>query len=172
MGQLLLLLLLLPFVDLYLLVRIGERLGWMPTLLGVVLVGMVGAALARREGVRVLGRWQEALARGQVPEEGVLSGLLVLLAGLLLVLPGVLTDVVGLLLLLPPVRRLVAHVVRGRLEAGIARGTVQFVDFRGPAGPVYGGGFPPRAAGGPRPGVIDVQGEEVVEPAVPPTLPR
>ena len=134
-------------------------------------MGAAGATLARLEGVRVIGRWQEALSRGQVPEEGVLSGLLVLLAGFLLVLPGVLTDVVGLLLLLPPVRRLVAHGVRGRLEAGMAQGTVQFVDFRGPSGPFHGGGFPSQRPG-PRPGVIDVTGEEIVEPSVPPSLPR
>ncbi len=59
----------------------------------------------------------------------------------------------------------------GKESPGMAQGTVQFVDFRGPSGPFHGGGFPSQRPG-PRPGVIDVTGEEIVEPSVPPSLPR
>jgi UPF0716 protein FxsA len=126
-----------PFLDLYLLLALGREVGFWPTV-GVVLVaGLVGSVLARKEGVRVLRRWQESLAQGRMPEEGLLGGVLVLVGGVLLVWPGVITDVVGLLLLLPPTRRLVAAVVRRRLERGMAEGTVRVTTFR--TGPFPGG---------------------------------
>ncbi len=99
--------------------------------------------------------WQTAIAAGRIPEEGVLSGVLVLLGGVLLVTPGVLTDVVGILLLVPWTRRLAAKWIRKRVERGIARGNVSFQIFTGP-----GATRPRRADAAPR-GVIDVEGETI-----------
>ncbi|MEM1416765.1 MAG: FxsA family protein [Myxococcota bacterium] len=141
-----------PFVELSLLLRLAEALGPAETLLLVVLTGAVGAALARQEGFRVLGEWRGALERGEVPAEGVLGGLLVLVGGVLLVTPGVITDGVGLLLMLPPVRRVVADLLRRRIEAGVAAGSIRVTTF---------GGAPGRGA--PR-GVVDVEGGDVVPP--------
>ncbi|WP_434390581.1 FxsA family protein [Melittangium boletus] len=119
----------LPFVELYLLWRIGHAVGWEAVLALVLVPAMIGSWLARREGTRVLRQWQAALARRQVPEEGLLGGLLVLVGGVLLMLPGVLSDAVGLVLLLPPTRRLVARWVRREVERRIATGSVRVVSF-------------------------------------------
>ncbi|MEO0323813.1 MAG: FxsA family protein [Myxococcota bacterium] len=137
-----------PFVELTLLLRLSEVLGFAETLLLVIATGAVGAALARLEGTRVLGEWREALAKGETPAEGVVGGLLVLVGGVLLVTPGVLTDGVGLALMLPPVRRVVGRFVQARVAAGVASGSLHVeTNF----------GFPsPR-----RDGVVDVQGEEM-----------
>lgn len=116
LGKLLLLFTVVPVVELYLLITIGQRLGAEPTIGLVLVTGLLGATLARREGARVLRNWQEAMARGQMPKEGVISSVLVLVGGVLLVTPGVLTDVTGLLLLVPWSRRRIAGVVRNRLE--------------------------------------------------------
>ncbi|MDC0709551.1 FxsA family protein [Stigmatella sp. ncwal1] len=129
-----------PFLDLYLLVGIGRHLGLLPTLALVVGMGLVGASLARREGLRVVRRWQEAMAQGRPPEEGILSGALVLLGGLLLVLPGVISDVAGLILLIPAVRRGIAARLRRSLERGMRNGSVRVTSvgwggFRGPGAP-------------------------------------
>ncbi|WP_426754052.1 FxsA family protein [Myxococcus sp. Y35] len=137
-----------PFLELYLLLAIGRQIGPMPTLAWVLLSGLVGASLSRREGRRVLRQWREAMARGQVPEEGILSGVLVLAGGVLLVIPGVITDVVGLLLLLPPVRRLISARVRRSLERKVREGSVHVTTFGGGA---FGGGFH-ASVGGPFPG--------------------
>ncbi|ADO73985.1 FxsA family protein [Stigmatella aurantiaca] len=133
-----------PFLDLYLLVGIGRHLGVLPTLALVVGMGLVGASLARREGLRVVRRWQEAMAQGRPPEEGILSGALVLLGGLLLVLPGVITDAVGLILLIPAVRRGIAARLRRSLERGMRNGSVRVttVGWGGGQGP----GTSPREA--------------------------
>ncbi|MFP2911949.1 FxsA family protein [Pyxidicoccus sp. 3LFB2] len=114
-----------PFIELYLLLAIGREVGFLPTLAMVLVTGLIGASLARREGARVMRSWRESMARGQVPEDGILSGALVLVGGALLVAPGVFTDVVGLLLLIPPTRRFVAARLRRSLERKVHDGSVR-----------------------------------------------
>ena len=139
-----------PIVETWLLVLLGRAMGFWPTVGLVLLSGVVGAWLAKHEGLRVFRRWQESLAAGRVPEEGVLSALLVLVGGILLVAPGVLTDVTGLLLLFPPTRRVIAGWVRRFVERRIERGQIRVVTVTR--------GAPPSAR---RRDVIDVVGEEV-----------
>jgi UPF0716 protein FxsA len=79
---------------------------WVPIAI-VVVTGVVGSILARREGWKVLERIREDARTGQMPGDALIDGFLVLLAGVLFVLPGVLTDVVGIVLLFPPTRSLV-----------------------------------------------------------------
>lgn len=170
-GRLLLVLFtVVPLVELYLLIWLGGVMGLWPTVAIVLLTGVVGATLAKLEGLRVLGQWQSALAEGRVPEAGVLDGLLVLVGGIFLVTPGVLTDVVGLTLLVPPTRRAVAGYLRRRVEAGIRKGSVHVhVSGFGTAPPF--GGFDPRPRGGGS--VIDVEGRDVTDEATPSrNLPR
>lgn len=149
-----------PFIELYLLLAIGREVGFWPTVGGVLLTGVVGAWLAKKEGVRVLRRWQESLAQGRMPEEGLVGGVLVLVGGVLLVSPGVLTDVVGLFLLFPPTRKLVAAVVRRRLERRMAAGTLRVTTFQ--SGPFPGGPFGPSpgAERSPRPRIERRPGDE------------
>ncbi|WNG29434.1 FxsA family protein [Cystobacter fuscus] len=157
MSRFLLPLVLLPFVELYLLSLIAREVGVVPMLALVLLSGVIGASLARREGLRVLRRWQESVARRQVPEEGLLGGVLVLAGGLLLVIPGVVSDVLGLLLLLPPTRRVVARWVRRGVERRMASGSIRVTTFstgpfpEGPFGPPpVDSPFPPQAPRQPR----------------------
>ena len=128
--RLLLLFTLVPLIELYVLLRIGNRLGVAPTILLVVVTGVVGAQLARREGVRTLRQIQAQLQRGVMPTEGLVDGALILAAGLLLVTPGVLTDAVGFGLLFPLTRAALRQYVRRRLEAAVpaASSTVE-VEF-------------------------------------------
>jgi UPF0716 protein FxsA len=136
-GKLFLLFTAVPLLDLWLLLAIGDVIGFWPTVGLVLLTGFAGATLARIEGLRVLGAWRAALAAGRLPEEGVLSGVLVLVGAVLLVTPGVLTDVVGLALLVPASRRLAARGLRAWLARQIRSGHVRVMSARG---------------GGPRPG--------------------
>jgi UPF0716 protein FxsA len=115
----LLLLIGLPALEIWTLAQVGSRLGWVDTLVVLVLVGVLGAALARNEGLRVVERMRGALAEGRMPEREIVDGLLVLAAGALLVLPGFVSDVLGLLLLFPLTRPLfrgwLARKLRGRM---------------------------------------------------------
>lgn len=108
---------LVPVVELWLLLRIGAWLGPWPTVGLVILTGVVGASLARREGAHAWSAVRDEVAAGRLPGRRLLEALLVLVAGIVLVTPGVLTDAVGLALLVRPVR---ARLVK-RLEARYRR---------------------------------------------------
>ena len=168
MGKILLLLFtVVPLVELWLLLWIGGRVGFWPTVGIVLATGVIGATLAKHEGLRVVRRWQEATAKGGLPEDGVLGGLLVLVGGVFLITPGVLTDVAGLLLLLPPTRRWVAGLIRRRFERGLKAGAVQVTEVGGAQVFTWSaGGAAPRGRG-----VIDVEGADVTEERRP-KLPR
>ncbi len=129
MGKLLLLFTVVPLVELYLLLLINEAISFWPTVGLVLTTGLVGAILARFEGLRVLKKWRRALFRGKIPEDGVMGGVLVLVGGVLLVTPGVLTDLVGLLLLIPPTRRMIAGWVKRGIERGLQSGQIQVVSY-------------------------------------------
>lgn len=137
MRWLLVLFVVVPLIELYLLLFIGSQIGFWPTV-GIVLVtGILGASLAKREGLRVWHSYREALSQGRLPDEGIVGGLLVLLGGALLVTPGMLTDVVGFLLLLPQTRRFFADRIRAVIEKKLDQGVVQVMTH----GPGMSGGF-------------------------------
>ena len=108
---------LVPLAELALLVWLGGRVGLLPTIALVVVTGILGAALARQQGLATWRRFQQALAAGRPPHHEVLEGLLVLLAGAVLLTPGLLTDLTGFALLVPPLRRAVAARLARRFAA-------------------------------------------------------
>lgn len=129
-GLLFLLFTIVPVIELWLLIRIGGHIGALPTIAGVILMGMLGAWLAKSQGLRVMREWQAAVGQGRLPTEGILEGALILVGGVLLITPGVLTDVLGFALLVPFTRRLIARVVRARLAKMIASGSIRVTTFQ------------------------------------------
>ena len=99
-----LLFLVVPFVELFVLIQVGQAIGAWYTIGVLVLVSILGTVLVKREGLGVLQRAQAQLRSGQVPGVELVDGAMILFAGALLLTPGFLTDVFGILLLLPPVR--------------------------------------------------------------------
>jgi UPF0716 protein FxsA len=106
-----------PFAELYVLIQVGHAIGVLNTLGLLLLVSIVGAWLAKREGISVIRRMQAALNAGRVPGTELVDGFLILLAAALMLTPGFLTDIVAIFLLLPPVRA----VVRRSLRRNFAR---------------------------------------------------
>ncbi len=145
LGRLFLLFTLVPLVEIFLLVQLGGLMGVWPTIALVAATGFAGAALARREGRRALAAYQASLAKGQLPEEGIVSGLLILVGGVMLITPGVLTDVFGLSMMIPPARRAMAKFVKGRLQKRIAAGEIQVmhIGVGGFGVPTFDGGAEP-----------------------------
>lgn len=104
-----------PFVEIYLLVEIGARIGAPWTILLVVLTAIVGAWLVRVQGLATWRRFQVSLARNELPAMALVEGLCLLIAGALLLTPGLFTDAVGFACLIPPLRRtLIKHLLRRR----------------------------------------------------------
>ncbi|PPA79390.1 MAG: phage T7 F exclusion suppressor FxsA [ANME-2 cluster archaeon HR1] len=105
-GTLFILFIVLPFVELYILIELGSSIGTLPTLGIVVLTGIAGAALAKHQGLSVLRRIQTEMSFGQMPEDVIFDGVLVLIGAVLLITPGILTDTTGFLLLIPVTRKI------------------------------------------------------------------
>lgn len=109
---LLLLFVLMPILELWLLVRLSGVFGFWTALALILGTGMVGAVLARWQGFQVVQRIQTQLRQGVLPAQAIGDGALIFAAGVLLISPGLISDITGLLLLLPPVRKVVLVGIR------------------------------------------------------------
>lgn len=116
-APLALLFLVVPFVELLLIVKVGQTIGVLNTFALLVVVSAIGAWLVKREGFGVFRRAVARINAGEVPARELLDGVLILFAGALLMTPGFLSDLMGILLLLPPVRQ----ALRGRTLRFLAR---------------------------------------------------
>lgn len=118
-GKLLLLFIIVPVAELYLFLTLGEELGVKNTIAIIIITAILGAALTKSQGRRAMRKFQQATAEGRMPAKEALEGLMILLAGAVLITPGFLTDTVGFLLLVPPVRTAVAGFLGKRLKGKI-----------------------------------------------------
>ncbi|HEX8803010.1 MAG TPA: FxsA family protein [Acidimicrobiales bacterium] len=147
-----LLFLVVPIAELAVIVAVAGNIGVVNTIGLLILVSVVGAWLAKREGVGVLVRTRAALERGELPSREVADGFLILLAGALMITPGFLSDCLALVLLFPPTRAVVRRTV---LAAVARRGAVTVVTSGrgagsrsfGPRGDVRRPGAGPGAGG-------------------------
>ena len=138
------LLIVVPIVEIAVAIQVAHHVGVANTIGLLLLFSLVGAWLAKQAGFGVMARMREQVERGVLPGNELIDGVLVFVAGVLLLIPGFVTGVIGLVLLLPPVRAGVRGVVKRNL-----RGRVYRIGPGGPGGP----GGPT----GPGPGnVIDV----------------
>jgi UPF0716 protein FxsA len=154
-----------PLVELALLVQVGRWMGVFPTVAVVALTGLVGAWLARGQGVRTLAELQSRAARGEMPGDALLDGASILVGGLLLLTPGLLSDALGFALLVPFTRRALQRWAMRRVVRSAEEGRIH-VSFVG-MGPFQPGrGEPPPGPdpgsfgehGGPRGGLDDPGG--------------
>jgi UPF0716 protein FxsA len=123
---LVLLFIVVPIAELYVIWQIGSAIGILPTIALLILDSVLGAALMRSQGRAAWRRFNLALAEGRVPGREVMDGALVIFGGALLLTPGFLSDILGLILLLPPTRAVVRTLLlrrfAGRIVAGAASG--------------------------------------------------
>jgi UPF0716 protein FxsA len=138
-----------PLVELFVIIQVGQAIGVVPTLLLLLLDSVLGAALMRSQGRLAWRRFNAAIAEGRIPAREVLDGVLVIFGGAFLLTPGFVTDIFGVLFLLPPTRAVVR-----RLLARGALGRLRFVVAAPGAAARFGGigGRQPRGPGPDRPG--------------------
>lgn len=113
-----LLLLVAPLVELYVIIQVAHVIGGWETIALLVIESMIGAWLLKRQGLSALGRISQAVDAGRVPGKELVDGFLILVAGALMLAPGFVGDVIGFVLLLPPTRALVRGPLIRRFEAG------------------------------------------------------
>jgi UPF0716 protein FxsA len=97
-----------PFVEIYVLLQVGAVIGPFPTIFMVVFTAVLGAWLLRMQGFATWRRFQESLARGEIPAYEIIEGPIILVGGALLLTPGFFTDILGIVCLIPATRRKIA----------------------------------------------------------------
>lgn len=117
-----------PFIELWIIIQVGQSVGFIPTIAALFVISLVGSSVVKYEGLRVYRDFVASIGRGEVPSREIVHGVCVLLAGVFLLSPGFFTDVLALLLLLTPVRALAVRVIVRR-----TRTTVRVAARRGPA---------------------------------------
>jgi len=101
-GNLLVLFIVIPLVELFLLIQVGSRIGVLPTIGLIVLTGLIGASLARQQGLSAMRRIQEEIRNGRQPALELLEGVMILIGGIVLITPGIMTDLIGGIVLITP----------------------------------------------------------------------
>lgn len=129
LGKLMFLFVVVPLVELFLLIKIGMYIGAGYTILIVILTGIMGAILAKQQGLRVIRKIREDLAAGKIPAEELFDGLMILIAGALLITPGLITDAIGFSILLPFVRNKIKSAIKNRIKEKISEGSIRFQFF-------------------------------------------
>ena len=116
--------LLVPLVEIFFLIQVGQVIGAGWTIFLVVATAVIGAFLLRLQGFQTLHRAQRTMQQGQLPATEMLEGLCLLVSGALLLTPGFVTDTMGFLLLMPPVRQLmIAQMLKNSQFVFKTRGT-------------------------------------------------
>lgn len=124
-------LIIVPAIEIWGLITAGQAFGWLPTLALVILTGVAGAWLAKRQGLRIFQLAQSQLQRGELPGEAILDGILIFAGGLVLLTPGFFTDALGFLCLIPVTRGMIKTYMKAWLWKNIQNGSLNF----------YGGNF-------------------------------
>ncbi|MHC4592195.1 MAG: FxsA family protein [Planctomycetota bacterium] len=151
LWKLILLLTLVPIVELVLLVKLTQWWDSLTLTIGIIIgTGLLGAVLARSEGLRVVRQMREQLARAELPADSLIDGVMILVAAALLLTPGLLTDACGFLLLIPPSRAIVRRMLKAWMKS-------RFQIHR--IGIHYGGDFGP-IEDEPPPGAPPLEDEE------------
>lgn len=131
LGYLILLFITVPLIELALLIKVGQFLGVLNTLIIVIGTGILGAYMARSQGLRVLGNIQEELNMGILPSGELVDGFFILCGGIVLLTPGLITDLAGFLCLIPYTRNLAKKWLKNKFKRLIEEGRViNFTSFR------------------------------------------
>jgi len=122
MRYLFLFIVIVPAAEIAMLLLSGKTIGIWPTILVILATGIIGAYLAKREGLQTLQKAQDQMRLGQIPGSAVLDGICILIGGILLLTPGFITDITGFLLLFPPTRKgfklFMMNFIRKRIQHG------------------------------------------------------
>jgi UPF0716 protein FxsA len=168
-----------PLVELYVIVAVAGAIGWLPTLAFLAASTVAGVWLTKVEGLGVLRRMRTTVDQGQLPADEAIDGLLISVGGLLMIVPGFISTFLGLILMVPPIRSQLRPVVRHRIERRAARAQARMTYSVGFGPGAFGGdsfGRDPFGAAGGDGGPIDVDSHVWSDPpssgsSRPPNLP-
>ncbi|WP_319535689.1 FxsA family protein [uncultured Vibrio sp.] len=119
-----------PIIEIGLFIQVGGFLGLWPTIALVLITAVVGASLVRSQGIQTLMSVQGRLEQGEIPAQQIFEGVMLAVAGVLLLTPGFMTDALGMLVLLPAPRAAIARYLMSKMVVKTVHG-----GFSGQQGP-------------------------------------
>ena len=122
--RLLLIFTIIPVIELAVLIKIGGIIGTLNTIMIILITGVMGAILAKAQGLLVMQRMRENLMAGIMPTEELFNGAMVLVGGALLLTPGFVTDLLGLFFLIPQTRSLIKQYLKRWIQHKIDSGQI------------------------------------------------
>jgi UPF0716 protein FxsA len=122
-----------PLAELYVILKVGDAIGVLWTVVLLLADSVLGTMLFRSQGRTVWRRFNETMSAGRVPHRELIDGVLIIFGGAFLITPGFLTDIFGLLLLLPPTRSVIRRLVARRLGRRVVVGGRETYDVDGTA---------------------------------------
>lgn len=121
MKVLLFLFILIPALEITVLIGSSQWIGLWPTFCVIMLTSIIGAYIAKQQGLAVWRDIQHRLSRGEIPGDAVLDAICIFAGGILLMIPGYITDCVGMVLLIPVARNPVKYMIIKWMERKINR---------------------------------------------------
>ncbi|MGQ7847977.1 FxsA family protein [Granulosicoccus sp. 3-233] len=120
MPYVLLLFVAMPIIEIAVMLKVGDAIGWLPTLAIVILTAVIGTSMLRQQGLATLNKARQRLDAGEMPAQQMLEGMLLLLGGVLLLTPGFVTDAFGFLCLVPHTRQWLAGRIASRSVVSVS----------------------------------------------------
>ena len=127
--KLLILFVLIPVTELYILIEVGKKIGSLTTIGIIILTGIIGAYLVKGQGFMILKKIQNDLNEGIIPGDSLIQGAIILAGGILLLTPGFVTDIIGFIFLIPVSRRVVKKYLLKWLKGKIKEGNFYYREF-------------------------------------------
>jgi UPF0716 protein FxsA len=124
MKSLLLIFIIIPALEIGLFILSGNTIGVIPTMILIILSGIIGAYLVKYQGLETLRKVRLQLQNGIIPRKEIVDGICILFGGILLLTPGFITDIIGLILLLPPTRIMVKPLILKQFKKWIDRKSI------------------------------------------------
>lgn len=127
--KLLILFVIIPVTELYILIEVGKKIGSLTTIGIIILTGIIGAYLVKSQGFMILRKIQNDLNEGIMPGDSLIQGAIILLGGVLLLTPGFITDITGFIFLIPAGRKIVKKYLLKWLKGKIKEDNFYFKEF-------------------------------------------
>lgn len=127
--KLLMLFIIVPVVELYILIEVGKKIGSLPIIGIIILTGILGAYLVKGQGFMILRKIQNDLNEGILPGDSLIQGAIILVGGILLLTPGFITDIIGFIFLIPFSRMVVKKYLLKWLKGKIKEGNFYYREF-------------------------------------------
>jgi UPF0716 protein FxsA len=128
MNSILLVIILIPIIEIYLLIKIGSQIGALSTILLIFITAIVGVYYAKYEGLNTLKSGFIQLSKNETPAYEVISGAMIALAAVLLIIPGFATDILGFLLIFPLSRKLIFNSFSKNITKNKNKNKNNFID--------------------------------------------